>query len=111
MLRIIQDIYDLVLNPSKVIMDFEAAMIKALRTILPSSTIHGCLFLLLQNFYRKVCELGLSTDYKSSNEVSKAIRRVMALPFINPSELDTTFETVIYEAPDDDRLEVLYLLL
>ena len=62
-------------------------MIKAIKGIIPSAKIHGCLFKLQQNFYKKVVELVLSSDYKSSNEISKAIRRVMALPFINPDHL------------------------
>ncbi|CAN7989387.1 unnamed protein product [Ixodes hexagonus] len=55
----------LALNPKTASTDFVLAAINAIRSLLPSSDVHGCLFHLCQSVWRKVQHLGLAVLYKN----------------------------------------------
>ena len=57
-----------------VMIDFEAAMWKALAAVLPDVQIKGCAFHLSQAVWRKVQELGLQKAYTDDEDVHKIIR-------------------------------------
>ncbi|KAH7953648.1 hypothetical protein HPB49_010856 [Dermacentor silvarum] len=55
----------LALNPKTVSADFELAAINAIRSLLPLSDVHGCLFHLYKFVWRRVRHLGLAVLYKN----------------------------------------------
>lgn len=56
-------------RPESVTIDFEAAMVSALRDMFPNVTILGCFFHFSQALWRKVQDVGLTTLYKDCEEV------------------------------------------
>lgn len=75
----------------KVHVDFEKAIINAILFFLPSATIMHCLFHLGQSIFRKVQSLGLTVQYKSSEEFRINVRKLAALAFIEPQKVVTVF--------------------
>ena len=63
-------------------LDFEAAVWVALKTVLPSVSLKGCLFHWNQAIWCKIQQLGLVTSYLKKDSAYKFCRRVMALPFL-----------------------------
>lgn len=89
-----------VLNPTTVHIDFEMAVITAVRGefgIEPS----GCLFHFNQSILRHMTANGLQTQYNDNNppDVRKTVRRLMALPLVPPVRLDQAFQAVAVNAP------------
>jgi MULE transposase domain len=89
-----------VLNPTTVHIDFEMAVITAVRAqfgIEPS----GCLFHFNQSLLRHMASNGLQTPYNTNNppEVRKTVRRLMALPLVPPLRIDQAFQAVAANAP------------
>jgi len=71
----------------QVTVDFEKALWSALREVLPTVKIQGCVFHWTQAVWRKVQELGLQTAYSGNDAVYKYIGKVMALPFLPYREI------------------------
>ena len=67
--------------PDKVLIDFELAAMKAFEKTLPNATISGCFFHLMQNFIRRIGELGLNKLCQSDPEFSLALKLIPALAF------------------------------
>ena len=69
-------------NPQRIIVDFEVALIQALRIELPASRIEGCFFHFCKSLWRHIQELGLSRPYLENPNVKQLLRYVMALGFL-----------------------------
>ncbi|RNA12118.1 MULE transposase [Brachionus plicatilis] len=53
----------LTVHPKSITSDFEKAFLNAVDGLFPQTKIYGCIFLFKQSMWRKIQELGLSTDY------------------------------------------------
>ena len=73
---------NLVLNPTKLMLDFESGLLPALRTQFPNATIKGCYFHYTKAIWSHVQDLGLVTDYNDNKAVKKTIRMLMSLAFL-----------------------------
>lgn len=73
------------LSVKTITLDFEVATWVALRRILPSVSLRGCLFHWNQAIWRHIQLLGLVSSYMKKDSAYKFCRRVMALPFL-PAE-------------------------
>lgn len=69
-------------NPRNIVCDFEQALITAVETDLPASTIEGCYFHFNQSLWRHVCEFGLTRPYRIDERLKRLIRKVMAIGFL-----------------------------
>jgi len=54
--------------------DFEAAVWRAIQKLFPDAVIKGCVFHLTQAVWRKVQELGLQSAYTALKSVHKFVR-------------------------------------
>ena len=81
-------------NPAvqKVVIDFESAIWGALRKVLPTVKIMGCVFHWTQALWRNIQALGLQSAYTSDYGTFKFLRRVMALPFLPHDQIDDVFD-------------------
>ncbi|KAL1437141.1 hypothetical protein MTO96_049129 [Rhipicephalus appendiculatus] len=78
----------LALNSKTVSTDFDLAAINAIRSLLPSSEVHGCLFHLCQSVWRRVQHLGLAVLYKNDVDgFAIKVRQLAALSFLPTEEV------------------------
>ncbi|KAE9525826.1 hypothetical protein AGLY_014052, partial [Aphis glycines] len=77
----------LTFNPKNVTVDFEISIHNAILSVWPSTNIIGCRFHLTQAWYRKIQELGLSTEYKEN----WWLRTTFGLTFLDPQEVSESF--------------------
>jgi len=69
-------------KPSRVICDFEMALMAAVELELPFSKLCGCLFHFRQSLYRKVTDLGLKREYKNDINLKSMIAKFMSMGVI-----------------------------
>lgn len=98
--------FNMLMNPTKVVIDFEIAMLNAVITvfnIIPK----GCVFHFNQCIYRKIQNLGLAANYNRKNpiELYTWARRIMTLPFVPPGRLDCVFNYIQQSAPVDFNIQ------
>lgn len=85
----------LALNPKTVSTDFELAAINAIRTLLPSSDVHGCLFHLCQSVWRRVQHLVLAVLYKNDVDgFAIKVRQLAALSFLPTEEVRDAYASL-----------------
>ena len=98
--KVLKSIVQLLPNPAiqKVVIDFESAIWGAIRQVLPSVVIMGCVFYWTQALWRKIQALGLQAAYTSDNGTFKFLRKAMALPFLPHDEIVHVFHQLQIEA-------------
>ena len=70
-------------SPSTVLCDFELAVIRALRAVLPPvAAIQGCLYHLTQATWRQIQELGLSVRYQNDGDLKLFCGKLDGLAFL-----------------------------
>lgn len=79
------------LNPSRIILDFETAIHKAVKTAWPFASIFGCRFHLAQSWFRKIQSLGLVPTYRKSDSNGKWLHHLFGLPFLPPERVSECF--------------------
>eukprot|EP00794_Sanderia_malayensis_P010818 gene10818-biopygen8648 len=90
-LRAILDV--LPANPAvmRIVLDFEVAMWKACRKVIPDANIQGCCFHWTQAVWRKVQQIGFQSMYKENPAVHAFFRKILALPFLPFEHIAETF--------------------
>lgn len=88
-------------------MDFEKATHEAARMVLPTFHLKGCLFHLKQCWWRKIQELGLAKDYKSSeSETGNFLKHLFGIPHLNFMDVYESFVfDFVFKSPLDSRLD------
>ncbi|KAK8375337.1 hypothetical protein O3P69_008302 [Scylla paramamosain] len=81
----------------KVVADFEQAIWRAFRYILPNTTIQGCLFHWVQCIFRKVQDLGLAVAYRENGPMQKFVRKLFALPCLPVEHICAAFNQLSNE--------------
>jgi len=89
------------LNPTSISCDFEQAIIKSIKTNYPNAEINGCLYHLTKNFYKKICHLGIVTQYRNDADFSILVKIIVALSFFPINDLDLAIELSADYLPDD----------
>lgn len=86
-------------GPRTVMCDFELAPINAFKHVYPNAEIHGCLFHLSQNIFRKTQELGLQQRYAEDANFALKIKMLPALAFVPAQHVSNYFECLIENFP------------
>lgn len=87
----------------KIKLDFEQALITAVKLVIPTAKVSGCLFHLGQAIQRKIAEKGLSKIYKASEVVRKYTKALNALSFIKIEQIEPFFLS-LKQQPDFPRI-------
>ena len=75
-----------------IMVDFELAMIKALKEMIPSAAIKGCRFHLHQSWWRKIQSLGLAPLYKDAkNRHGRWLRGIYGMSLLPPEAVQRVF--------------------
>ena len=59
--------------------DYEAAIWQALKSVFPDASLKGCVFHFIQAIWKKVQEVGLQTAYNEKKETNSFIRLATVL--------------------------------
>jgi len=54
------------LNPTLISCDFEQAILKSIKIEYPNAEIYGCLYYFSKNVYKKICDLGVVSNYRNN---------------------------------------------
>lgn len=93
-LKAILDVLPAVPAVQEIVADFEASVWRAVSSVLPTTTMRGCVFHWTQAIWRHVQELGLSTAYQQDEGTYHYIRQLMALPFLPHEHIHSTFNNL-----------------
>lgn len=95
----------LVFSPETIFVDFEIGIHNAVRNSFTNCVIKGCRFHLAQAWWRYIQTLGLSLDYKKSDEHGRFLKLFFGLPFLTPNDVDDFFtEDLMSMVPDDEKV-------
>ncbi|XP_072175117.1 uncharacterized protein [Diadema setosum] len=96
----------LVLNPTRIVSDFEIGVKRAVAIQFPQAEHKGCFFHFCQAVYRKVQELGLQGQYNNPEqpETRNFVRKLMASGFLPQAEVIPAVQALAGEAPDVPRM-------
>ncbi|KAG0434240.1 hypothetical protein DMUE_5256 [Dictyocoela muelleri] len=88
------------------IFDIEIAAINAFTKVFMNVNIHICIFHLGQAWWRKIQNLGLSSDYKNVRGKRNIIRQISALCFVPIENIESSFNLLFDEVLkfNDNRL-------
>lgn len=80
-------------SPTKIMTDFELAIINASISTFPSASVSCCFFHLCQSLYKKVQSLGLQAEYNDPKDdtLNVYVRMLMAIAFVPTAEVVRVF--------------------
>lgn len=81
-----------ILDPARIVIDFEASLKSAIQLEFPQTIVSGCFFHFCSSLWRKVQKLGLHTPYRRDASLKKTIRMIMAIAFIPPALVRFNFD-------------------
>ena len=97
------------LNDVDMVTDFESAIWGAARKVFPGAVVHGCSFHWAQAVWRHIQELGLVRAFRSSPDVRKYIKVLLALPLVPADEIEVAFNLHASMATDQLKPLVEYI--
>ena len=107
LLRLIQtkaEEHSMCFSPKTVILDFELAVHNVLYAILPGSHVKGCLFHYGQALWRKLQELGLSSEYRQFDHIRHWFRLFIGLCFLPVPQVMNGFVAIQNQhTPNNDK--------
>ncbi|XP_050516141.1 uncharacterized protein LOC126891006 [Diabrotica virgifera virgifera] len=98
--------HNLLLRPTKIVLDFETAIHNAVKYVWTDIIIHGCRFHLTQSWWRKIQSLGLSCEYKDkSSDIGKWLRLCFGMVLLDKNIVSDFFVFEMMEVtPNDTRV-------
>lgn len=87
------------LRPKRILLDYEAAMLKTVREVFPFCRLSGCNFHLAQSVYRKACEVGLKKEYAKKATIMYEVKKIIALSFLKPTYIRDQFKLLQANGP------------
>lgn len=74
-------------EPEVIFVDFEKAIHNAILEVWTQVNIQGCRFHLGQSWWRKIQQIGLTTEYSKNDEIGRYLTYIFGLPFLNPEQV------------------------
>ncbi|XP_041474641.1 uncharacterized protein LOC121423350 [Lytechinus variegatus] len=97
----------LVLNPLRVMSDFEVGLLRAIMAEFPQAEHKGCYFHFCQALHRKIKAIGLQALYNDPQDQDTRIfvRKMMATAFLPPGEVVGAVQELRRQAPAVPRID------
>lgn len=89
------------ISPDYIFTDFERAAQNALNLTFPGSQLKGCFFHYSQAIWKYAQKCHLSTRYKREPQVTRLIRRAIALPFVPVGQIEDVWLNILEDSPED----------
>ena len=89
------------LNPTSISCDFGQAILKSIKTDYPNAEIYGCFYHFSKNVYKKICDLGIVSNYWNNADVLILVKMIVALTFIPINDIDLAIELLSKYLPDE----------
>ena len=87
-----------VMRPRQFVVDYELALLNAIRAVFPNSPRKGCYFHFVKSLVRKVRALGLIEEYaQEGGETGTFLRHIMSLGYIPADQVRQTYFDYINE--------------
>ncbi|CAI6369505.1 unnamed protein product [Macrosiphum euphorbiae] len=83
------------LCPKSFMVDFEKAVMNAIKNEFPHTKIHGCFFHLSQAVWRQIQHHGLAKQYSDDVKFSLEVRKLAALAFVPVDKVIESFELLL----------------
>jgi len=98
---------NLLFKPSADFVDLEICIHNAIREILQKTEILDCCFDHVQNWWRKIQDLGLNKDYKDNNsEIENFLECFFGLPFLQSDDISDCFTNDLMSImPENTKVE------
>lgn len=94
-------------HPTRVVIDFEISIHKAVSTVWDNIKIIGCRFHISQAWWRKIQQLGLTKHYKERTDIGKWIGYCFGLLFLEPEDVGNCLVfDLLPIVPENDKLRV-----
>ena len=88
-------LHTFVLSPTAIMVDFELAVHKAIRSVFATTQIRSCLFHYGQALHRKYQQLGLCSEiFKNDKQVQRWFRMFIGLAFVPVKQITTGFSAI-----------------
>jgi hypothetical protein len=94
MLRVLKDSalsIGLELKPEELVIDFEKGAMNAFKFNWPNIKIIGCFFHLASNFYKKICNVGLKTQYDEIEHLKCWVKKMTCLDFVHIDKVEDLY--------------------
>lgn len=90
-------------TPTKIMTDFETAIINACRNVFPLIPVSCCYFHLGQIIYRRIQDAGLQVKYRDPDDrtINRFTHMLLALAFVPEADVPTSFNALRRECPQD----------
>lgn len=89
------------LNPTSISLDFELAVINAVKKHFPNIIIYGCFFHLTKNFKKKIGELHLISKYNNDADFSIHVKMIIAIAFVCINNIDMAIDALDAYLPEE----------
>lgn len=104
-------------NPTRIISDFELAIINAAQAVFPDVPVQCCLFHLGQSLYRKIQAEGLQQAYNNPEDrsIKQYTHMILALAYVPLEDVRTACDLLRDDVPDElleimDYFKVTYVV-
>lgn len=88
--------------PKCIMIDFEKTAIRACSDEFILAKIHGCYFHFGQIIFKAISSHGLKLKFGTDAEFAVQIRKLIALAFLQPFQIQEAFESLVLRLPDDE---------
>lgn len=102
------------INPESIHSDYEASLVKALRTVYPKAKIHGCWFHYCQAVRRRMGKGRRRQIFKEMNELPdayKIFQKLLHLPLLPGEKIPEGFQIIKQEIEEKNKMSFFRAIL
>ncbi|CAF4539087.1 unnamed protein product, partial [Rotaria sp. Silwood2] len=95
-------------EPESILVDYESATLKSIKTKFPNVDSIGCLFHMGQCLWRELQTLGFQNKYTTNDKFRMNVKKLMALAFVPVSDVVKAYAVIVDDFEEEDYLLLDY---